>query len=71
MKELAKRLALKLTGHKAMFTIATLAIICLVELTPENADVLKSMIFAIMGVKGVEYAAHALRTMRQKDEGGD
>jgi Mg2+/Co2+ transporter CorB len=69
MRDLAKRLALKLTGHKAMFTIATLAIICLVELTPENADVLKSMIFAIMGVKGVEYAAQAIRARR--DEGGD
>ena len=66
MKELALRLAQKLTGHKAMFTIAALAIICTVQLTPENADVLKAMIFSIMGVKGVEYAAAALKAMKEK-----
>ena len=66
MKALALRLAQKLTGHKAMFTIATLVIICTVHLTPENADVLKAMVFAIMGVKGVEYAAAALKAMKDK-----
>lgn len=66
MKALALRLAQKLTGHKAMFTIATLLIICTVTLSPENADVLKAMIFSIMGVKGVEYAAAALQAMKGK-----
>ena len=64
MKDLINRIAQKLSGHKAMFTIAVLAVICFIDLTPTNASVLEKLIFAVLGAKMAEYGMHALKARR-------
>ncbi len=65
MKDIVKRLAVKLTGHKAMFTVAVLVILCFVQLSATNAGVLEKLIFAVLGAKAAEYAMHAVRSRSQ------
>ena len=69
MKDLIKRIGVKLSGHKALFTIAVLAIICFVQLSPTNAGVLEKLIYAVLGAKAMQYAAGALAG--KVDRGGD
>ena len=69
MKDLIKRIGVKLTGHKAMFTVAVLVVICFVDLSATNASVLEKLIYSVLGVKAVQYAKEALQSRR--DEGGD
>lgn len=59
MKEFFIRLAYKLTGLKALFAMAVLAILVLHDLSPENADVMTKLIYSVLGAKAAQYAAEA------------
>ena len=50
----------KLTEGKSMFVIACLTIICTVPLSPTNLDAFKTLMYAWLGVKGVQYAGNAV-----------
>jgi hypothetical protein len=72
MKEILYRLAIKLSGHKALFTMAVLAILVLHDLSPDNADVMKVLIGMVLGVKAVQYGKEAFEKLRGgKEEDGD
>ena len=59
IKELLNRLYVKLISFKAMFTIAVLVLLSTVQFSPDNANVLKDLIYAVLGAKAVQYAAAA------------
>lgn len=67
MKAILNRLAIKLTGHKALFTTAVLGILVLHDLSPENATVMDTLIISVLGVKAAQYAKEAL----EKWKGGN
>ena len=64
MKELFIRLLAKLTGFKALFTAAVLAILVLHDLSPDNADVMTVLIITVLGAKAVQYGADALAKIK-------
>jgi hypothetical protein len=59
IKELLNRLYVKLISFKAMFTIAVLVLLSTVQFSPDNANVLKDLIYAVLCAKAVQYAAAA------------
>lgn len=67
MKEFLQRLAFKLSGHKALFTIILLALLVLHDFSPENADVIKSLVYAVFGAKAVQYVKDAVQSARSKE----
>ncbi len=68
MKEFFTRLAFKLTGLKAMFGAAVLAILVVHDLSPENADVMSVLIVTVLGAKAVQYGADVLKVMKGKGD---
>lgn len=67
MKEFFTRLAYKLSGFKALFTMAVLVILVMHDLSPENADVLVKLIYAVLGAKAVQYGADIVKAMQKKE----
>ncbi len=66
MKEFFTRLAYKLTGLKAIFAAAVLAILVLHDLSPDNADVMTVLIVTVLGAKAVQYGADVIKEMKGK-----
>ena len=66
MKEFLIRLSYKLTGFKALFTAAVLAILVAHDLSPENADVMTVLILAVLGVKAVQYGKEVVQDMHKE-----
>lgn len=66
MKEFLIRLSYKLTGFKALFTAAVLAILVLHDLSPENADVMTALIITVLGAKVAQYGKEVLDSMKGK-----
>lgn len=64
MKEIWQRLLVKLTSQKAIFAAAVLVILCTVNLSPTNANVLTNLIYAVLGAKAAQYAADAIKMKR-------
>lgn len=65
MKEFFRRLAVKLTGFKALFTMAVLALLVIHDLSPENADVMNVLILAVLGTKAVQYTTGAVMAIKK------
>lgn len=65
MKEFFIRLAIKLSGFKALFTAAVLAILVVHDLSPENADVMTVLIITVLGAKAVQYGTEVLKAMQK------
>jgi len=66
MKEFFTRLAFKLTGFKALFTAAVLAILVLHDLSPDNADVMIALIVAVLGTKAAQYGKDVFMEMKKE-----
>jgi len=71
MKEFFIRLAYKVTGFKALFTAAVLAVLVIHDLSPENADVMIALILAVLGTKAVQYGKEVMQEMKAKKEESD
>jgi hypothetical protein len=67
MKEFLNRLAEKLSGFKALFTIAVLALLVFHPFTATNASVLTNLIYAVLGAKAVQYVTGAAMAVKGKD----
>ena len=59
-KQIMERLYVKLVSFKAMLTVAIIVVLVTHNFTPENADVLRDLIYAVLGAKAVQYAAAAM-----------
>jgi hypothetical protein len=66
MKEFLIRLSYKLTGFKALFTAAVLAVLVVHDLSPENADVMIALILAVLGTKAAQYGKEVVLEMRKE-----
>ena len=71
MKEFFIRLAYKATGFKFMFTTAVLGVLVLHDMSPENADVMITLVVTVLGAKAVQYGTGALMSIKSKDKEGD
>lgn len=61
MREIFKRLLIKATSGKFLMFLAILAVLCLVELTSNNADVMMTLIISVFGANAAVHAAGALK----------
>ena len=61
MKDFFVRLINKITGHKALYTTAILAIVLTrPELSAGSSDVINNLTYAVLGAKSVQYLASPL-----------
>lgn len=75
MKEFFSRLLHKVTGHKALYTTAILAIVLTrPELSAGSADVVNNLTYAVLGAKGLQYISQgvvAVANMKREKDAED
>ena len=64
IKGLIERLAFKLSGHKALFTIGIMGLVCFHDFTPTNGDIVIALIIAVFGLKSVEKAGAIVQAVK-------
>ena len=64
IKALIERLAYKLSGHKALFTIGVLALVCFHDFTPTNGEIVIALVIAVFGLKSVEKAGAIIKGIK-------
>ncbi len=64
MKGLIERIAFKLSGHKALFTMGIMGLVCFHDFTPTNGQIIIALIIAVFGVKAVEKAGSVVQAVK-------
>lgn len=70
MREIFKRLLVKVTSSKFLMFLCILAVLCLVDLSPGNADVLITLVIAVFGANAAVHMAGALKR-KEDDSNGE